>query len=135
MINLFDAAAALMAATLKSHASVAITYRRGPQSVALRASVGRNPTEADSREGATIEAEARDFLITAADLILGGGRVEPKVDDRIEMTLGDTVATFAVFRPLSQSSGGVDQLDPHFRYSDRGGAILRVHTKRVSASV
>ena len=135
MSNLFDTAEALLAATLKSSASVAITYRRGPQSVALLASVGRNPTEADSREGSTIEAEARDFLITAADLQLGGVRVEPKVDDRIEMTVGDTVSTFAVFRPLSQSSGGVDQLDPHFRYSGRSGVLLRVHTKRVSVSV
>ncbi|MFM8250606.1 MAG: hypothetical protein ACKOBW_03295 [Planctomycetota bacterium] len=107
---------------LQAHVSRPITYRRGAQQVALHATLGRKDFEADSAE-VRLYFRASDFLLWAADLVVGGQVVLPDRGDVIETELAGTVATFEV---LAQD--GV----PPWEYCDPHGLMLRIHTKRTA---
>jgi hypothetical protein len=59
----------------------------------------------------------------AADLILGGGAVTPKLGDQIEMTRNGIQVIFEV---LTLPNGEC------WRYSDSFGKTFRIHTRQVS---
>jgi len=69
-----------------------------------------------------VEARATDFLVAAADLVLGGAAVLPAVGDRIRVASGGTVQVFEVMAPGGQA---------HYRPSDPHGLTLRIHAKRI----
>ena len=80
---------AWLAAQQKTHASRPVVYRRGGASVTLDATIGKTIREYTDGYGATIVDEARDYLVHAADLVLGGERTLPLAGDTIEETDGD----------------------------------------------
>lgn len=133
MANLLQEGSAWLGEQMHAHAASEVTYRRGGQSVSLLATVGRTPFETDDSEGAKISYELRDYLVQAADLVLGGVQVEPERGDEIDQVIGGATLTYQVMPPVTISSGGVGQKEDCFRYSDEFRKTLRIHTKLVSA--
>jgi hypothetical protein len=111
---------AWLAAQQKVHASRSVVYRRGGASVILDATVGKTIREYTDGYGATIVDEARDYLVHAAELVLGGERTLPLAGDTIEETDEGQVFTYEV------TAMGPE---PCFRYSDTARVRLRIHTK------
>jgi hypothetical protein len=122
--DILSAGAAWLAGQLKQNASVEARYSRGPDSVVLRAALGSSLLKLDDGEGGTrIERTDADFIVAAADLVLGGATATPERGDRISYA--------------DPAGGGTLQFDvlpyadePVWRYSDPGRTIVRVHAKQ-----
>jgi len=121
--DLLQQGAAWLEAMRHKHASRPVTYQRGAESVALNATVGRSVFQVVAADGMVEQVERRDYLIRAADLVLGGAVVLPQVGDRIRETIGAKVEVYEVM--------GAGQ-EKHFRKSDPDGLTLRIHTAHVS---
>jgi hypothetical protein len=104
------------------HASRPVTYQRGEESIALNATVGRSMFQVVAADGVVEQVERRDYLVRAADLVLGSAVVVPQVGDRIRETVGGKVQVYEVM--------GAGQ-EKHFRPSDPDGLTLRIHTAHV----
>lgn len=114
-----------LASRLKAHGSVTIVIRRGPLSVSLSATLADSLLRTSDRAGNTkIERTDRDFIFTAADLILGGVVVTPERGDKVDVTFGSTVSRYEIMA----FGGGTE---PHWRYEDNHNILIRVHTKFV----
>jgi hypothetical protein len=92
--------------------------------VEVQATVGRTTFEIESSTGVAERFEARDFIITAADLVLDGDVVLPERGDRIKETVGSQTLVYEVVGPGNE---------PCWRWSDPYRLALRVHTKQVGA--
>lgn len=99
-----------------------IVYEQGGGRIELAATIGRTEFEIDDGAGALVRVEARDFLVSAADLVLAGAPVLPDRGDRIRETGGDKVYVYEVMAP----GGGVP-----WRWSDPWRRTLRIHTRQV----
>jgi hypothetical protein len=97
------------------HLTTSVTYVRGAQSAVVAATIGRTKFETDDGTAVRVEFTDRDFLILAADLVLGGQATEPARGDLIR----EGVREFEV-------------LD--WRYSDTYRQTLRITTKHVGAT-
>ena len=122
MGDLLHSGLAWLADQLHAHASRPITYRRGVQQVALNATLGRKDFEADAHEG-RLYIRANDFLVRAADLVLGGQLALPERGDQIDVNFDGATATFEVL--------GQDGIPP-WEFSDPHQQVLRIHTKKVA---
>lgn len=96
----------------REHLAEAVTYRRGPISVELDATVGRSEFELADAGGILVRSHSVDFLVSAEDLTLG----LPQLEDVI---VRNGVA-YEVHHP-----GG----SPAWRYSDPNRKTFRIHTK------
>lgn len=104
--------------------SIAVTYARGTSTLNnLAASVGKTVFMIDNGVGFTERIEGRDYLVTAADLILDAAVVLPKPGDRIRETQGTKTFSYEVMAPGNE---------PAYRYSDPYRKTLRIHTKLVA---
>jgi hypothetical protein len=121
--DLFEAGATWLAGQLKQHASQEVTYSRGGGSVVLRATAGPQPLRLTGQYGAvTVEWSNTDWVIPAADLVIGGQQATPEPGDKIRRVMGGVVYVFEVLAPRGE---------PVWRYSDAHRAMIRVHTKQV----
>jgi hypothetical protein len=112
-----------LADRLKEHASRPVIYRRGVQQVTVQATVGRTLLKLDDGYGGVrMEWTDRDFLIHAADLVLGGNAVLPERGDLIRETQGAKTFIYEVMAPGKE---------PPWRWSDVFRKVLRIHTKQV----
>ena len=119
----FANAYALAFKTAKAVAGVSVTYQRGSDTVAITALVGDTRMELSADYGSTtITSRVRDYIVTAADLVLATVTVEPQAGDQVRETRGSTIYVFEVM------SAGADE---PFRPSDRHGNTWRIHTKLV----
>jgi len=107
----------------KKHRTVDVTYRRGGDSVAVKATIGRTLFEQDDGAGVTVRVQVRDYLIDTADLVLAEQATLPAKGDRIEEIDSGQKHTYEVL-PL----GG----EQHWRYSDPYRRTLRIHTKLIA---
>lgn len=107
------------------HMTQTVEYRRGYETISIKATLGSTSFEVADELGVTVEAKEVDFLVTAADLILDGAVTEPEIADRIEWTRTSDGTKFT-FEVLAIVGGG----EP-FRYTDSYGITLRIHTKLV----
>jgi hypothetical protein len=105
------------------HASRLVTYKRGAETIVVSATIGRTVFEIDDGVGVSTQYEARDFLILAQELVLGGEKTLPQRRDRIQETVGDQSIEYEVLAPGKE---------PCWRYSDPFRKTLRIHTKQVS---
>jgi hypothetical protein len=120
--DLLQSGAAWLAGKIKARAAQTVTYRRGADSVSLSATLGHSllrVTEGDGRTR-TIRTD-RDFLVTAADLVLSGETVTPARGDAIDLTVGSTAYRYKVL-PYGKD-------EPLWRYSEPSNAIMRIHCK------
>lgn len=122
MADLLEKASAWLDGMRTRHASRPVTYRRGNVSVEVAAGVGRTLFQIDSGTGVLETFESRDFLILAADLVIGGVAVLPKTGDRITEGQDSTSYIYEVLAPGAE---------PAWRYSDPYRRTLRIHTKQV----
>jgi hypothetical protein len=123
MSDLLNTGSDWLADQLKTHASRQAVYRRGSLEVAVQATVGRTLLKLDDGYGGVrMEWTDRDFLIQAADLVLGGVAVLPERGDLIRETQGTTTFIYEVMAPGKE---------PPWRWSDVFRKLLRIHTKQV----
>ena len=123
MGNLLQTGAEWLADQLKAHASAGVVFVRGLDQVTVLATVGRTEFEIEDGSGAVQRIQSRDYLIQAADLVLGGSQALPEPGDRIHETQGDVTFVYEVLAPGNE---------PCWRYSDPHRKLLRVHTKHVA---
>lgn len=125
MSDLLKAASLWLSGQMKTHASVAVVYRRGDATVDWDAVIGRTEFEIfDNETASLIKVESRDYIGSAAELVIEDVAVLPEAGDRIEETDADgVVRTYEVLPPAPRT--------PAWRYSDPYHERLRVHTKLV----
>ena len=100
-----------------------VIYQRGTDSVEVAATIGTTTFQVDDGDGAMLRIESRDYLILAADLVIGETPVLPKRGDRIRETSGSQVFTYEVMAPGDE---------PCWRWSDGYRQTLRIHTKQTN---
>lgn len=100
-------------------AAIDATYSRGDLSVSVCVVPARTGVELADDAGAAIRSQHRDYLVKAADLVLGGQRIWPEVGDRI--LLAETGETLEV-QPLAGE---------HARACDDLSTTIRVHTRLI----
>ncbi len=123
MADLLQTGSDWLADQLKAHASRPVVYRRGTQQVGVLATIGRTLLKLDDGYGGVrMEWTDRDFLIQAADLVLGGVPTLPQRGDQIRETQGGRVFVYEVMAPGRE---------PEWRWSDGFRKVLRIHTKQV----
>ena len=118
MADLLEQASAWLAAQRKQFLSRPVVYSRGADSVQVAVTVGQTEFEVQGADNVVEKWQSRDFLVTAADLVLSGVQVVPERGDRI--TDGDKV--YEVLSPANEDV---------YRLSDPYGVTLRIHTKQV----
>jgi hypothetical protein len=115
-----------LADQLKEHASRQVVYQRGATELVVQATIGRTLMKLDDGYGGIrMEWTDRDFLIQAADLLIGAAVVTPERGDRVRETVGVLTSVFEVM-----AYGG----EPPWRISDPFGKLLRIHTKYIGAA-
>ena len=122
MADLLEQSSAWLDGQRKKHLAKAVTYCRGQAEVEVLATAGRTTFEIESSAGVAERFEARDFIITAADLVLNGETVPPERGDKIRETSGGQTLVYEVVGPGSE---------PCWRWSDTYRLAIRVHTKQV----
>ncbi len=123
MADLLQTGSDWLADQLKAHVSRPVVYRRGATEVAVQATIGRTLLKLDDGYGGVrMEWTDRDFLIQAADLVLGGNAVLPERGDLIRETQGGKTFVYEVMAPGKE---------PPCRWSDVFRKLLRIHTKQV----
>ena len=123
MPDLLQTGSDWLADQLKTHASRQVVYRRGALQVAVQAMVGRTLLKLDDGYGGVrMEWTDRDFLIQAADLVLGSTPTLPERGDLIRETQGAKTFVYEVMAPGKE---------PPWRWSDVFRKVLRIHTKQV----
>lgn len=125
--NILAHGAAVLAGKREEHLSSPVQYQRpGVGGVTILAAVGRSEFEEIEEGGPIRRTQTRDFIVTAAALVISGQRIEPRIGDQIhEREDGQTVV-------YEVSSIGGEQ---PFRRSDSFGKSLRIHTRRIQALV
>lgn len=123
MADLLDKGSAWLEGQRKKHRTRDVNYRRGVDSVVVKATIGRTLFEQDDGAGVIVRMQVRDYLIDTADLVLAGDETLPAKGDRIEEIDAGKKHTYEVL-PL----GG----EQHWRYSDPFRRTLRIHTKLIA---
>lgn len=104
---------------IREQRGVTVTYARGSATVTLAATVGKTGQNQDiaPEGGVVIRTGVRDYIISAASLILSGSLTAPQRGDKI--TEGSSI--YEVM-PLGEDC---------FRYCDSGRTQLRIHTHQI----
>lgn len=121
MADMLEDGLAELAAELKLHASREVVISDGPLRATVSATIGRTRFEVEDHGAVRVVWSERDFIFTAADLVLGGVVVRPKRGMQVRETVGSVVKVFEVLSPVG---GEVCQFDEY-------GIACRVHTKQV----
>ena len=122
MVDMLECAVSWLNDMRRAYMSRRVIYQRGDEFIEMAATLGSTTYEITDDAGATVKAVASDFIVSAADLILGGQAVEPQLGDRIMVPVG---AATVVYEVLDLGGAG------HYRRADPLGKALRIHTKWV----
>lgn len=107
---------AWLEAQRKTHLTSPVIYRRGGDSAEVPATVGKTVFKVTDDYGRFQYIESRDYLISAADLMLKGAQILPEPGDEI-------VEDGFVYEVMAPNN------EPEWRYSDSCRNTLRIHTK------
>ena len=124
MADLLEQATDWLEAQRKAHASRPVTYERDGEEVEVLATIGRKAWQVDGGYGAAVWVESTDFIVAAADLVLGGRSRTPEPGDRIRVTQGPETSVYEVMAPGGEMSHA-EPADPYRR-------AWRIHTKHVA---
>lgn len=117
-MGILNGAAEWLVGQMQTAAGVSITYAPiGGTATTPTAWVGRQSFVSESTGVRVFQWGDRDYLVLASDL-----SGQPKLGDRITESIGGVSHTFEVETP---SSG-----EHHWRWSDQGRTIYRIHVKR-----
>ena len=122
MPNLLEQGASWLAGKLVGSAGTPVRYVRDGGETELVAVIGRTEFEQTDEYGGIQRIQSRDYLIRAADLVIGGAATLPQAGDRIRETVAAQTFVYEVMAPGQQ---------PPWRYSDPFRQVLRIHTKHV----
>ncbi|NLX60657.1 MAG: hypothetical protein GXY74_16400 [Phycisphaerae bacterium] len=125
MADLLEQSSAWLDGQRKKFLAKTVTYCRGQAEVSCPATVGRTTFEVEDSTGVVERFESRDFIITAADLVLDGVVALPERGDRIRETVGEATLVYEVVSPGQE---------PCWRWSDPYRLALRIHTKQVGTA-
>jgi hypothetical protein len=115
---------AWLADQLHEHAATEVVYRHGVEEVTVRATIGRTLLKLDDGIGGVrMEWTDRDYLIRAADLALGGNRVQPQRGDQIREVVGTQTLVYEVLAPGAE---------PPWRWADPYRQMYRIHTQQIA---
>jgi hypothetical protein len=95
-----------------------VTYARGSDSFTISATPGKTQYQVNDDTGMSVAADVMDFIVSAADLQIGGISILPQAADTITIGQG----TYEVMYLTG---------DGFWRYSDPYGNAIRIHTKQV----
>lgn len=125
MANLLATGATALAGWIKDHASVSVVYARsGTGSVTVSATQGQTSFEQTDAEGFGVRIDTRDYIVTAADLVIGSA-ITPERGDTITETDGSLSRVHTVL--------GVGS-EPCYRWCDPARKMIRIHTKQISVT-
>ena len=122
MADLLERSSAWLEDQREKFMSRTVIYQRGTDTVEVTATIGQTLFAVDNGDGAAIQVEARDYLIRAAHLNFGAGRVAPRRGDQIHELQNGVIFIYEVMAPGDE---------PVWRYSDPYRMTLRIHTKQV----
>ena len=122
MTDLLAQGIAMLDTVRKASLSSKVEYDRGGDTVTIAATVGNYQYEVATEAGAMVTAHVVDFVVSAADLLLGDAVVEPMIGDKITVNGGDDAKTYEV---LDIAPGEC------CRWSGPPGTARRIHTKEV----
>jgi hypothetical protein len=101
----------------KTHLTVPVIYRRGGEaSLVIPATVGKTVFKVTDDYGRYQHIESRDYLISAADLVLNNTQILPEPGDEI-------IENGFIYEVMAPNN------EPEWRYSDSSRQSLRIHTK------
>jgi hypothetical protein len=111
---------------LAGSAAQSVLYRRGPDEVRVRATLGSKLLRVEDLDGGVRhEWTDMDFCVPAVDLVLCGERVTPDRGDELTVTLEDgSEERYEVF-PYNG--------EPAWRWSDPHRSMVRIHAKLVGS--
>lgn len=92
-------------------------YRRGSDELKINATPAVTTFRTEDEYGITTRTQSYDFIVAASELLSLG---EPERGDKI-------IFQNSIYEVLSPRD------EPCFRWSDTGGKVLRIHTKRIEA--
>ena len=123
MSDILSTAVQWLADQLHDSVASTVTYERpnrSPGSVTVSASRGRSLLKlADEFGGVQMRWTECDFLIRAADLVLGDVPITPQRGDKIRLADG---VIYEVVAPAGE---------PEWRWADPYHTIIRIHAKQV----
>jgi len=116
---------ARLVATLKAAAGVAVTYRRGADTVAVTAIKTAIDRELVAGDGGVIEARRIDWIVQADELTLAGAVTEPAEGDLIDEVIGEKTYQYEVMPAGTES---------HYRPINPSATAWRVHSKLIQVT-
>ena len=125
MVDMLAQAAGWLSGVRKANMTTVVTYTRSctpAASVPVSATIGATTFQIENEYSVLVQFTSRDFLITAADLVLGGTVVQPKANDCITESMAEGTVVYQVLAPGKE---------PCWRWSDPYRNTIRVHTKQV----
>lgn len=123
MTNRLQDGVAWLGGQLKDHAGTSIAYQRGANTVTLTGTATLHEYEIVDQDGFSATVLSRDYIVHAADLVLGGAEIAPRAGDQITETIGAVACSFEVM-PLGMKK--------EYEPVDRDGLLLMIHTKKVA---
>ena len=102
----------------KNHLTVPVFYRRGGDTSEVLATIGKTVFKVTDDYGRFQYIESRDYLISAADLVLNDTIILPEPGDEI-------IEAGFVYEVMAPNN------EPEWRYSDSYRQTLRIHTKLI----
>ena len=126
MTNMLDQGSQWLSDQIDHYAASSVLYRRGSLTVPVQAAKGRTTFELTDTSGILITIESRDFLISAASLLLDDMPILPEVGDRIIESVGGKLHAYDV------SNFGTEQ---PYRFCDPYRHKLRIHTRYIGVIV
>ena len=121
MADMLSDGAAWMADQLAASASITVAYRRGTNSSAISATIGKSMFESSGQNGVTEQWESRDYIVKTADMPYG----EPIRGDLIVEDIGGVSVLYEVTAPRGVAL---------FHFGDAFQNLVRVHTKQADRS-
>jgi hypothetical protein len=118
-------AASWLSGVRKANMTTVVMYTRPgapAASVPVSATIGATTFQIENEYSVLVQFTSRDFLITAADLVLGGAVVQPKAGDCITESAASGTIVYQVLAPGKE---------PCWRWSDPYRNTIRIHTKQV----
>ena len=126
MTNMLEQGSQWLSDQIDHYAASSVLYRRGSLTVPVQAAKGRTTFELTDTSGILITIESRDFLISAASLLLDEMPILPELGDRIIETVGSKLHAYEV------SNFGAEQ---PYRFCDPFRHKLRIHTRHIGVIV
>ena len=126
MTNVLEQGSLWLSDQIDHYAASSVLYRRGSLTVPVQAGKGRTTFELTDTSGILISIESRDFLISAASLLLDDIPILSEVGDRIIETIGSKLHAYEVSNFGSEQS---------YRFCDPYRYKLRIHTRYIGVIV